>query len=141
MQGMADAAREMTAISLALNMKPGEFQQLLDANVAKLQETYAEDNPFVALVVDYIRRHGNVEEQAKIFYTKLQASIVGRIKGFPGDPSALSKRLNEESESLFNEGIRFSKTRKNGLSIIRLEKIPHNQLTKKQKERIMPPSK
>lgn len=138
---MGEANREMFAISQALNMDKGELKRLLDDNNRKLQAIYAEDNDFVEAVVSYVRKNGNVNEQAQSFYVKLRGTIVGSGRNFPDSSSALSRRLREEEDALFNEGISFSKTKINGYSYIRLEKIPQNQLTKAQKEHLMSPSK
>lgn len=130
---MADANHEMLAIAVALGKTEQEFQELLDRNIQKLQESYAENNAFVNAIVDYIRTHGNQDAPASKVYDRLRGTKARNITDFPNSASALSKRLNREKEALEQMGIRFSKHKQNDYNYITLTRIPQNQQTKSQR--------
>lgn len=130
---MADANLEMLAIAVALGRTEEEFQELLEKNNQKLQESYAENNAFVNAIVDFVRKHGNQDEPASKVYDRLKGTKAREIKDFPNSASALSKRLNREKDALEQLGIRFSKHKKNDYNYITLSRIPQNQQTKSQR--------
>lgn len=131
---MADAHVEMMAIAIALGIEQQEFQRILDKNVKKLERSYAENNPFVSFVVEYMQKHGKVEANASALHEDMYYSIVGDKRFFPQNATRLSRRLNEEREALLNEGYRFSSSKKSGKSYITIERVAQSQMTKKQKE-------
>ena len=130
---MADANLEMLAIAVALGKTEKEFQEILDRNNQKLQESYAENNAFVNAIVDFLRTHGNQDAPASKVYDRLRGTKAREIKDFPNSASVLSKRLNREKEALEQMGIRFSKYKKNDFNYITLTRIPQNQQTKSQR--------
>lgn len=130
---MADANLEMLAIAVALGKTEQEFQEMLDRNNQKLQESYAENNAFVNAIVDFIRSHGNQDAPASKVYSRLQGTKASNIKDFPNSASAFSKRLNREKDALEQMGIRFSKHKQNDYNYITLSRIPQNQQTKSQR--------
>lgn len=130
---MADANLEMLAIAVALGKTEQEFQELLEKNNQKLQESYAENNAFVNAIVDFVRKHGNQDDPASKVYERLKGTKAREIKDFPNSASALSKRLNREKDALEQLGIRFSKHKTNDFNYITLTRIPQNQQTKSQR--------
>jgi hypothetical protein len=130
---MADANLEMIAIAVALGKTEQEFQEILERNNKKLQESYAENNAFVNAIVDFIRTHGNQDAPASKIYDRLRGTKARDVKDFPNSASALSKRLNREKDALEQMGIRFSKHKQNDYNYITLSRIPQNQQTKSQR--------
>ena len=130
---MADANLEMLAIAVALGKTEQEFQEILNRNNKKLQESYAENNAFVNAIVDFVRTHGNQDAPASKIYDRLRGTKARDVKDFPNSASALSKRLNREKDALEQLGIRFSKYKKNDYNYITLSRIPQNQQTKSQR--------
>jgi len=127
---MADANKEMIAIAMALDISQDDFQKLLNDNAKKLQEAYAENNPFVNAVSSYVKLYGSVDAPAAKVYSMLLKSTPGDKKFFPDSSSALSRRLNEEKDALEEAGVLFSKHKKPDANYIRLEKKAQNQKTK-----------
>lgn len=130
---MADANLEMLAIAVALGKTEQEFQEILDRNNQKLQESYAENNAFVNAIVDFVRKRGNQDAPASKVYEQLRGTKARDLKDFPNSASALSKRLNREKDALEQMGIRFSKHKQNDYNYISLSRIPQNQQTKSQR--------
>lgn len=130
---MADANIEMIAIALALDIPQERFQQILDANKAKLQEAYTQMNPFVDFVVSYMEGRPDVNMAAEALYKDMFSSIVGSTKFFPDSPSALSRRLNQEKDALFSVGYEFSKgEKKKSNNYLVIRRIPNSRLTQQQ---------
>lgn len=132
---MADAHKEMLAIALALDIPQDEFQRIFSANQGRLNTSYMQNDPFIRAVVNYVERNKHIDKSATAVYEELSKSIVGKCKNFPGDVSALSKRLNEEKDTLLDLGIHFHRRMRSSYSYITLDKIAPSKLTKKQKER------
>lgn len=132
---MADANEEMLAIAMALGMSQTEFQQLLWGNNAKLQAAYAQNNPFVDAVIDYIRSRGKVDAPASRVYADFVNSVQGSHRYLPETPSHFSRKLNEEKDALLQCGIQFSRYKEPDANYIRLERIARSQQTKAQKLR------
>ena len=130
---MADANLEMIAIAVALGKTEQEFQEILNRNNQKLQESYAENNAFVNAIVDFVRKRGNQDAPASKVYEQLRGTKARDLKDFPNSASALSKRLNREKDALEQMGIRFSKHKQNDYNYISLSRIPQNQQTKSQR--------
>lgn len=130
---MADAFKEMTAIAVALGVSQVEFQRIFGENIKKLQEAYNQSSPLVECVLEYMKSHPHVNENASSFYKKLQASIVGSTKFFPNSPSALSRKLHEERNALEAAGYSFSRDKIDGYGYIKIKRIPQSQQTKAQK--------
>lgn len=131
---MADAHLEMMSIALALGIKQDEFQRILDANVKKLEDAYASNNPFVDFVLGFMQSRGSVDCAANKLYSEMDDSIVGDKGFFPKTPSLLSRRLNEEKEALHRNGYQFEKYKKETNNFIKISRVQQNQLTKIQKE-------
>ena len=131
---MADANKEMLAIALALGISEDDFQEILWGNSKKLQAAYAQNNPFVDCVANFVKLKGSIYKPASEVYGEVLASIPGNRNFFPDSPSAFSRRLNEEKDALEQVGIRFTKLKRSDANYIKLEKIPKSQLTKAQKE-------
>lgn len=132
---MADANEEMIAIAMALGMTQAEFQQLLSANNVKLQAAYAQNNPFVDAVVDYVRSRGKVDAPAAKVYADFMNSVHSSHKYLPETPSHFSRKLNEEKDALFQSGVQFSRYKEPDANYIRLERIARSQQNKAQKLR------
>lgn len=131
---MADAHLEMMAIAMALGIKQEEFQRILDANLKKLEEAYAANNPFVDFVLTFMQSRGSVDCAAAKLYREMEDAIVGDKGFFPKTPSLLSRRLNEEKDALLKIGFRFEKYKKETGNFIKISRVPQNQLTKSQKD-------
>ena len=131
---MADAHLEMMAIAMALGIEQEEFQRILDANLKKLEDAYAANNPFVDFVLTFMQSRGSVDCAAGKLYSEMEDAIVGDKGFFPKTPSLLSRRLNEEKEALLKNGYRFEKYKKETNNFIRISRVPQNQQTKVQKE-------
>lgn len=132
---MADAHVEMMAIALALDIKQEEFQRILDANLEKLEEAYSANNPLVELVLGYMRSRGTVDMAATSLYQELEKAVVGDKGFFPKSASHLSRRLNEEKETLSKNGFNFEKYKKTDNNYIKISRIQQNQMTVEQKKR------
>ena len=135
---MADAHREMIAIALALGISQENFKAILEANHEKLQAAYVQNNPFINSVVNYVNLRRHINDTATNVYEDMLRQNAGSSKKFPGSPSALSRKLNENKDILKDLGIHVDtdkKDSKTGLSYILLEKISQNKLTKSQQER------
>ena len=135
---MAEAHKEMTAIALALGIKQEAFQRILDSNMQKLNETYAENNEFVSFVLKYMEKRGKVELAAsdlyKDMYRFLCESVSGDKSFFPGNESRLSRKLNEERDALLHEGYQFERSPNSKNSYLKISRVPQRQMTKAQKE-------
>lgn len=132
---MADAHREMIAIALALGISLEEFQAILEENHKKLQDSYAQNNPFINLVVNYVELNKRIDKPAATVYEEMSKMIVGKCTGFPNAPSPLSRKLNVERDTLRDLGIRFDTHKENKANYIILEKIAQSRQTKAQKDR------
>ena len=131
---MADAHLEMMAIAMALGVEQEEFQRILDANLKKLEEAYAANNPFVDFVLTFMQSRGSVDYAAAKLYSEMEDTIVGDKGFFPKTPSLLSRRLNEEKEALRKNSYQFEKYKKETSNFIKISRVPQNQQTKSQKE-------
>jgi len=132
---MADAHREMIAIALALGISLEEFQAILEENHKKLQDSYAQNNPFINLVINYVELNKRIDKPATTVYEEMSKMIVGKCTGFPNAPSPLSRKLNVERDTLRDLGIRFDTHKENKANYIILEKIAQSKQTKTQKDR------
>lgn len=133
---MADAHKEMISIAMALGISQGDFQRIFDDNLQKLQDAYIQSNPFVEIVLDYMRYTSkNVDEPAKKLFEKMK-EYVGTNSFFPKSPFALSRKLNENEDALRAAGYEFSTYKKIDFNCIRIERIAQNKQTKTQKEAI-----
>jgi len=107
---MADAHKEMLAIALALGISEDEFNRILDANKTHLENTYAENNAFVASISDYFASNGPITGQATSVYEEIR-HFVGNQKSFPNSASAFTRKLELEHEALNRVGLEFTKIR------------------------------
>ena len=134
---MAEAHKEMTAIALALGIEQSEFQRILDANMQKLNETYAKNNAFVSFVLKYMEKRGKVELAVSDLYNDmyrfLYESTPGDKSFFPGNDSRLSRKLNEERDALLHEGYQFERSSNSKHNCIKISRVPQRQMTKEQK--------
>lgn len=130
---MADANLECIAVGEALGIPQEEFQRILWDNNKKLQEAYAQNNPFVDAIVSYVMTHGSIDNRATEVYRIISNSIPGNPKFFPDSPSSLSRKLNEERDALEQAGVRFNRYKRPDSNYISLKKIPKSQQTKAQK--------
>ncbi len=135
LERMADAYKEMIAIAMALGISSEEFQVIFESNQKKLQTSYAQNNSFINLVVNFVEHNKRIDKPAGEVYESMLASIVGKCKGFPDGPSPLSRKLNIERDTLRDLGIRFDTHRNGSANYIILEKIPKNKLTSSQIEK------
>lgn len=133
---MADAHREMIAIATALGVSQEEFQRIFDDNLQKLQDAYIQSNPFVEIVLDYMRHTSkNVDEPAQKLFKKMKEHA-GNNSFFPKSSSHLSRRLNENEDALRAAGYEFSTYKKTNFNCIRIERIAQSKQTKAQKEAV-----
>lgn len=132
---MADAHREMIAIALALGIPAEEFQAILEENHKKLQDSYAQNNPFINLVINYVEINRHIDKPAATVYEEMSKMVVGKCKGFPDGPSPLSRKLNMERDTLQDLGVRFDTHKEKTANYIILEKIAQSKQTKAQKDR------
>lgn len=132
---MADAHREMIAIAMALGISQENFQMMLEGNHKQLQATYAQNNPFINIVVNYVELNKRIDKPARTVYEEMSALVVGTGKGFPDGPSPLSRKLNIEKDTLYDLGIRFDTHKEPTANYIILEKIAQSKLTKDQRNR------
>jgi len=110
---MADAHKEMLAIALALGMTEAEFNRILDENKDRLENAYAQNNPFVTAISDFFESNGPITDQAASLYNKVRR-FAGNVKDFPGSASIFTRRLEQERDALNRVGIDFTKIRDTG---------------------------
>lgn len=103
---MADCYEEMVAISLALGVSQEKFDQLLLQNNNRMQQLRADD-PFVDAIKDYMLNKKELNDSVSNVYAAIRGSLVGSTRCFPLSPSAFSRRMNDERESLWAAGIEF----------------------------------
>jgi len=127
---MASCYEEMVAISLALGISQTKFDQLLLQNNNRMQELRADD-PFVDAIRDFMRDKKELTDSVSNVYTAVRDSLVGSSRNFPLSPSAFSRRLNDERESLWTTGIEFVIT--DGADTNKLTIVNRNLRRKKRK--------
>lgn len=123
LQRMADANFEMLAIAKALGIEEDEFQSILNTNRSKIEDFYAEINPLVNVVADFMHNKARYEGTAKELYVELSKTEVGRKTALPGSESILSRRLDEERDALKAVGIEFSRDKVKGSRKVVLRRV------------------
>ena len=95
-----------------------------------MQELRADD-PFVDAIRDFMRDKKELTDSVSNVYTAVRDSLVGSSRNFPLSPSAFSRRLNDERESLWTTGIEFVIT--DGADTNKLTIVNRNLRRKKRK--------
>lgn len=103
---MAECYEEMSAISSALGISQDKFDLLLLQNNNRMQQLRADD-PFVDAIKNFMSNKKELTASVSSIYTAVRDGLVGSTKSFPLSPSAFSRRLNDERESLWASGIEF----------------------------------
>lgn len=137
---MADAHQEMTAIAVALDTDPTEFDRIFWANVDHLKMANTASNPFVEAVLDYLQHRPN--ENTMTMSGLLDAmrndfanrSRNAHLASLPKDSSWLSRKLSEAETSLNEAGYKTRFDYKSDATYITIKKIASKRLTKAQKE-------
>ncbi len=131
---MSDAHKEMTAIALALGISQDEFQRLLDKNCQKLRDAYAVTDPFVSYLLEYLAKQPCDKMPVSKLFSALRAHVIGNGDFLPKSPSALSRRLNQERETIESLGYTMSFDKTPTANIVTIKPIPKSKITKAQQE-------
>lgn len=121
---MADAHKEMLAIALALGISESEFQRIIKQNRQLLENEYAQDNHLVEIICHFMEGQNKVSGKSSDLYQKILNSIVGDYRDFPNSPSALTKKLNQESDALKASGFVIEREKKTDANILTIKRIP-----------------
>lgn len=121
---MADAHKEMLAIALALGISESTFQTIIQKNKQLLESEYANDNHLVEIICHFMEGQNKVSGKSSEVYQRVLDSIVGDCRDFPNSPSALTKKLNEESDALKASGFTIDREKKADANILTIKRIP-----------------
>ncbi|RMG09915.1 MAG: hypothetical protein D6731_18750 [Planctomycetota bacterium] len=114
---MADAARWVTAAEPALGLGEGDFLAALETNRTEAVCQGLEADPLAAVVLDFVRDHGQWRGTPTQLYELLgrRASDGGRKPlGWPGSAARLSDRLRRLAPSLRTLGVDVRRSRDGG---------------------------
>lgn len=131
---MADAYEEMIAIAVALGIEQEEYERIFQESRDRLQNAYNQNSEFVDLIIEYMKFKNKVKMPATQLYEELSAKIVGSRDFFPKSPSALSRKLNLESDALYAAGFEFERDRTREYNHLIIRRTPGNQMTKVQRD-------
>ena len=127
---MADANIEMTAIAIALGIEQNRFQSILEANIEALQDSFAENNPLIEIIVNFMEDKNEESGTSTEVYKKIKHYIGSDCRNFPSSASQFTRALNQELDALQTAGFWLNRDRRNGNSYLTIRRIPKSVKTK-----------
>ena len=119
---MAGAYNDCYIISKVLGAEK-EFLTAFSKNQQEMQADYAETNPVISAVSDYMSDISRTQITDSISKIYDDIKEYADLKAFPKSPSAFSRELNNQKAALENAGYRISIIKKRDNSSLTIRKM------------------